>query len=616
MGVRRTGFRAASVGLLAILLPACLMGATASPEAVPIALWAYGDGAGLRDQDSVATLVQTASECGFNTLVPIVCVDGVAHYRSLVNPRGENVDPAFRDPLAAVLSAARNAEEPGRAPLRVLAGMDVLLIHRGATLPPRDHVALRHPEWLMQDRVNGTTQAREEGVITEFLDPTIEEVRQHLADVAQELARNYELDGLVLDNIRYPEGGQEWGYEALALERYHEAVGDVGIPSPGDPTWCSYRREQVTALLRGIVEAVHAVRPDLPIYVCAETPGPLAGDFSNSLAYTELLQDWPRWVEEGLCSGLVVKIFRDGLTESGPAEFTDWLRFARDFASRTREIIAVSGHLNYRNTLFQQMRVILGHGGQPVGLGLYDCDDPARDYEPGFYSDLRVAVFQTQHMDRTNFVPPASGEAAVNLGAPLPTAPTTRRPPGARRRPPRAASPESAFPESELLPMTPMEVSPSPFALEPARLPETEPFNFSEIAPSRPAEPRAVSAQESREADEIELGTLTPSTSATAPGAVETLFEPEEGATGAAQPPSERPRQGVFEGVPAPAIPRPSAAQSPAAGGGDVITLSDGRQVQGQITEEYEQYLTIRLDSGNAVRIPRSRVRSIQRAGQ
>lgn len=561
-------------------------GDLASPE-VPIAIWASGRGSGLRSLEATQTLVQTVRSCGFNTLVAVVRSEGNAYYRSRLEPRGVNISTAFPDPLATVINECQTPP-PGEPRLRVLAGVDVLLVHRGATLPARGHVALEHPEWLMQDRLGAATEAREDGVITQFLDPSLVEVREYTADVVREIVTEYEIDGLVLDNLRYPEDGAQWGYSALALERYHEAVGDVGIPAPDDPTWLQWRRDQVTELLRTLVQAVRAAKPDLPIYVGAETGGAFEGDFEATAAHREQLQSWPRWVQEELCDGLVVKLFRDGLSESGPAEFNSWLRFVRDIETPAPSILAVSGRLNYRNSLFQQMRLVLiGGSGNPLGLGLYDYDEPARDQTAHFYDDLRIAVFQSRRTDRTT----ATAEAASPV------------PPGAR---PSALLGEVSRPA--------VAPTPAPNASERASVEahaaeasvEQRATGSEQVSPPPPASPLPAVGEE------IDLGTLIPPPAELPPIAVDELVQPEP-----AEPATPSPAApGVFENIPPAAIPRAGPLVAPQGTTGDTVVLEDGRRVTGQIVEEYEQMLTLRLDSGNVISIPRDRVQSIQHAGE
>ena len=69
----------------------------------------------------------------------------------------------------------------------------------------------------MEDRIGGR-DARERQVIHHFLDPTLPEVRDHTVEIVAEIVSNYDIDGLVLDDLRYPIDGSMWGYSARSLE--------------------------------------------------------------------------------------------------------------------------------------------------------------------------------------------------------------------------------------------------------------------------------------------------------------------------------------------------------------------------------------------------------------
>ena len=75
----------------------------------------------------------------------------------------------------------------------------------------RDHVVLRHPDWI---QVYGNNY---------FLDPALPEVRSHLAGIVTELMTRYDLDGIHIDDYFYPDGMQEdektWD-DAAAFAKY------------------------------------------------------------------------------------------------------------------------------------------------------------------------------------------------------------------------------------------------------------------------------------------------------------------------------------------------------------------------------------------------------------
>jgi hypothetical protein len=70
---------------------------------------------------------------------------------------------------------------------------------------------------------------------------------------------------------------------------------------------------------------------------------------------------------------------------------------------------------------------------------------------------------------------------------------------------------------------------------------------------------------------------------------------------------------GVFDDLPEPEIPRPAIEEILSSDGVDIVTLQDGRQLTGEVIDQYDDQVVLQLESGNIIRIPASRVESIMR---
>src|SRR5688500_2980549 len=98
---------------------------------------------------SIAALVRSAREHGFNTLLVQVRGRADAYYTSELEPRPADLarQPTAFDPLATVLTEARASG------IRVHAWVVLNLVASAAELPASpDHLVYRHPEWLMVPR--------------------------------------------------------------------------------------------------------------------------------------------------------------------------------------------------------------------------------------------------------------------------------------------------------------------------------------------------------------------------------------------------------------------------------------------------------------------------------
>src|SRR5262249_37455119 len=142
-----------------------------------------------------------------------------------------------------------------KAGLQVHAWINPLPIRRADDPPPRDpqHVYHQHgpgtagrANWLTCDEKGAAKYPT-----GYFLDPGHPDVHEHLVQVVAGLVKNYPVDGVHLDYIRYPETlkdsdqtGYGVGYNAASVERFNRAQGRKGLPERTDPAWKDWRRQQ------------------------------------------------------------------------------------------------------------------------------------------------------------------------------------------------------------------------------------------------------------------------------------------------------------------------------------------------------------------------------------
>ena len=150
--------RAAVLGTLG------LAGALALPAQgeTTFALWLNGEGTSLSHGVIIEDTVEDAQAGGFDTLIALVRGRGATHWASGIEPLADNVHGALGDPLETLINRARYPEEGD--PLTVWAAANVMLVHRGATLPPPGHIAHLNADWLLPAS-NGAQSIREEGVL-------------------------------------------------------------------------------------------------------------------------------------------------------------------------------------------------------------------------------------------------------------------------------------------------------------------------------------------------------------------------------------------------------------------------------------------------------------------
>jgi uncharacterized lipoprotein YddW (UPF0748 family) len=351
-GRSRAAFAAAlCVALVAVTSTGTLMRAQTAGAAQPEtrALWVLRSS--LTSPASIASLVRTAKEQGFNTLLVQVRGRGDAYYASGVEPRAADLakQPHAFDPLATLLGETRAAG------IRVHAWISVNLVSSAVDLPiSPDHVIARHPEWLMVPRpiaqdvahldpanpgyvgkIARWTRGQLDNVEGLYASPLMPDAAAYVEHVVSDLARHYDVDGVHLDYVRFP--NQQFDYSRFAIQEFRadlrprlsasaraemdkaEADDLFAYPDRFPAEWKAFRRARLTALVARVRQALHTARPTA---VLSAAVAPDAQDAAD-----ERLQDWRTW----LSSGLVDAVAPMAYTQE-PSRFVEQIAAARNAA--------------------------------------------------------------------------------------------------------------------------------------------------------------------------------------------------------------------------------------------------------------------------------------------
>lgn len=329
----------------------CITGVTAARQSAPEptrALWVTRTT--LANPDSIKQMVAAAEAGGFNTLLVQVRGRGDAYYAGSIEPRASELAsrPAF-DPLGTVIEQARARG------IKVHAWVAVNLVSSSVSLPAsRDHVVYRAPEWLMVPRelaaemkkINLRSPAylgrlarwtrgqssKVEGLYTSPLHPAAQD---HTAAVIAEIAAKYDVDGIHLDYIRFP--NDDFDYSPAAMEQFKTAVlpglsaaerreaaarevlDPAAYPNLFPERWSDFRRARLTSLVVKIRTAVKTARPGV-IVSAAVLP-------DAQEAFEHRLQDWRGWLDQSLLDVLCPMAYT-----SEPAIFQKQIAAARTYA--------------------------------------------------------------------------------------------------------------------------------------------------------------------------------------------------------------------------------------------------------------------------------------------
>ncbi len=209
------------------------------------------------------------------------------------------------------------------------------------------------------------------------------EAATYTVNLLVDLVRNYEIDGLHLDRLQYPElpasadGGASVGYNEVSLQRFREKYRRPADsdPAANDPDWSEWRREQITALMRRIYLNVAAVNARVKISVGAIATGNAPGSddgWPATDAYSRVYQDWRKWTEEGILDIAIPLNFR---AEHAPADaeaFAAWTAWTRGHQYQRQAAIGIGSYLNSIEGTIRQIRAAFEPIGNPLdGVVLY-----------------------------------------------------------------------------------------------------------------------------------------------------------------------------------------------------------------------------------------------------
>ncbi len=329
------------------------------------ALWVDAYRPGVKTRKQIDELVETAQAGNFNALVVQVRRRGNTFYPSAIDPWAPDADPSF-DALAYLIERAHAAG------IEVHAWATTLAIWAGGTPPDdpthvfnvhgpaatgRDHWLMMAPscplesceDWQWEDWLQSGGWTDVIGPPTNpakweyYLDPGHPDAVEYTVAIYAELAANYDLDGLHLDRVRYPDYEydycqqdtqpwycQDWGYNETSVARFRLQTGS-DVPDPLIPQWVQWRRDQVTALVRRIYLTVTAIKPQLQVSAALSAVGSAPftdADWYARTPYIFQLQDWRGWLEEGILDLGLTMTYKN--EQEIPQQFDNWILWQKD----------------------------------------------------------------------------------------------------------------------------------------------------------------------------------------------------------------------------------------------------------------------------------------------
>ncbi len=145
----------------------------------------------------------------------------------------------------------------------------------------------RHPNWIVASHVDGTTKY--------WIDPGLPEAIQYLIDLVLEIVERYDIDGIVLDYLRYPEKkfNDDFSYTIYGEDKERD----------------KWRRENINSFMDSLYKKVKKLKPYLKIGV-----SPL-GVYKNKhkklflSAFEDVYQDALFYLKNGIVDYITPQIY-------------------------------------------------------------------------------------------------------------------------------------------------------------------------------------------------------------------------------------------------------------------------------------------------------------------
>ena len=125
-----------------------------------------------------------------------------------------------------------------------------------------------HKSWLLTDNNGNNWEDTMYGKMY-FLNPARPECRNWIVNLYKILVENYDIDGIQLDYVRYPQktSSVDWGYDEYTINKFIEEKGfdptDAAAGSYEAQAFVAFKQQQVTKFVKACATELKAINPDL-----------------------------------------------------------------------------------------------------------------------------------------------------------------------------------------------------------------------------------------------------------------------------------------------------------------------------------------------------------------
>ncbi|MBO5981138.1 MAG: family 10 glycosylhydrolase, partial [Clostridia bacterium] len=206
-----------------------------------------------------------------------------------------------------------------------------------------DHVGHHNEDWILLDKDGKGYYISPEYGNFVFLNPQNRECRDLVLEVYRELLENYDIDGIHLDYIRYPEhnGSADFGYNEDTIKAFQKEYGYTTDPhnykagSKEYRDWIAFRQDVITTFVKEVNDLVKEVRPEVWITAACY---PSLTDAPN-----QIYQYTSEWVKLGYIDQVFSMTYSNG-TEYVKSNAESFIKACKDKALYSTGLTLFSGN--------------------------------------------------------------------------------------------------------------------------------------------------------------------------------------------------------------------------------------------------------------------------------
>ncbi len=264
-------------------------------------------------------ILNDCKQMGFNAVIFQVRPTSDAFYKSSLFPwskwisgtEGVAPDDDF-DPLEYWVSQAHKKGmefhawiNPFRVTTPAVEGTDIL------SDLSEDSVVKRYPDYIVKYKDSNNRESY-------YINPGLPEARKFIVDGAVEIVKNYDVDGIHIDDYFYP--GKDFNDDE-AFEKY-------GSDFSSKDDW---RRDNIDCFIKEMNKQIHEADIDVQFGVSPsgiwanKSSSPLGSDTTGMESYTSLYADTRKWASEGWIDYIAPQIYWSiGKKGSDYKVLSDW----------------------------------------------------------------------------------------------------------------------------------------------------------------------------------------------------------------------------------------------------------------------------------------------------